>query len=83
MRKVIKIAFVVGIALLCMCIYNDSTPSEAIEDVSNYIGEISNNMEGGYDRQYNIYVNVSMGILFSIWNVISTYDVDTTNKGDK
>ena len=50
MRKVIKIAFVVGMALLCMCIYNDSTPSEAIEDVSNYIGEIGNNMEGGYDR---------------------------------
>ena len=68
MRKMIKIAFVVGLALLCMCIY---------------IGDISNKMEGGYDRQYNIYVNVSMGILFSIWNVISTYDVDTTNKGDK
>ena len=50
MRKVIKIAFVVGIALLCMCIYNDSTPSEAIEDVSTYIGDISNKMEGGYDR---------------------------------
>ena len=49
MRKVIKIAFVVGIALLCMCIYNDSTPSEAIEDVSSYIEDISNNMEGGYN----------------------------------
>ena len=50
MRKVIKIAFVVGLALLCMCIYNDSTPSEAVEEVSNYIGDISNKMEGGYDR---------------------------------
>jgi hypothetical protein len=50
MRKVIKLAFVVGMALLCMCIYNDSTPSEAVEEVSNYIGDISNEMEGGYDR---------------------------------
>ena len=49
MRKVIKLAFVVSTALLCMCIYNDSTPSEAIEDVSNYIGDISNDMEGGYN----------------------------------
>ena len=50
MRKVIKLAFVVGMALLCMCIYNDSTPSEAVEEVSNYIRDISNDMEGGYGR---------------------------------
>ena len=50
MRKVIKLAFVVSTALLCMCIYNDSTPSEAIEEVSNYISDISNDMEGGYGR---------------------------------
>ena len=51
MKKVIKLAFILGTALLCMCIYNDSTPSEAIEDVSTYIGSISNNMEGGYEHR--------------------------------
>ena len=50
MKTIVKIAFVVGIALLCMCIYNDSTPSEAIEEVSSYIEDVSNNMEGGYGR---------------------------------
>ena len=50
MKTMIKLAFVLGTALLCMCIYIDCTPSEAIEEVSNYIGDISNNMEGGYDR---------------------------------
>ena len=68
MRKVIKIAFVVGIALLCMCIYNDSTPSEAIEEVSNYIGDISNKMEGGYDRQYNSrYMYYSISSCYVVW----------------
>ena len=67
MRKVIKIAFVVGIALLCMCIYNDSTPSEAIEDVSTYIGDISNKMEGGYDRQYNSILNVILDYRYGGW----------------
>ena len=67
MRKVIKIAFVVGIALLCMCIYNDSTPSEAVEEVSNYIGDISNKMEGGYDRQYNSILNVIFIYRYGRW----------------
>jgi len=50
MKKMIKIAFVLGVALLCLCIYNDSTPSEAIEDVSTYIGDISDKMEGGVSK---------------------------------
>ncbi len=50
MKKVIKLAFILGTALLCMCIYNDCTPSESIEEISSYIGNVSNNMEGGYDR---------------------------------
>jgi hypothetical protein len=40
MKRIIKIAFVLGVALLCMCIYNDCTPSESIEEISSYIGEI-------------------------------------------
>ncbi len=72
MKTIVKLAFVVGLALLCMCIYNDSTPSEAIEDVSTYIGSISNNMEGGYDRQYNSNDNRVMGFQFSMWYINST-----------
>ena len=51
MKRVIKIAFVLGVALLCMCIYNDSTPSEAVEDVSTYIGDISDKIDGGIGTQ--------------------------------
>jgi len=40
MKKVIKIAFVLGVAWLCLCIYNDSTPNEALDEVSEYIEEI-------------------------------------------
>ena len=50
MKKIIKLAFICGVALLLMCIYNDCTPSESIEEISSYIDGVSNNMEGGYVR---------------------------------
>ena len=48
-----KYIVMTALVLFSICVWNDTTPSEAVNDVgswiSNWSGDVSNTMEGGFN----------------------------------
>mgnify|MGYP001227321517 CR=1 FL=1 len=44
-----KYLIMISLVLFSICVWTDSTPSEAVYQVSDWIDGVSNTMEGGFN----------------------------------
>ena len=44
-----KYIILISLFIFGICVWMDSTPSQAVHQVSNWISDVSNEMEGGFN----------------------------------
>ena len=49
MNNMMKYIILISLFIFGICVWMDSTPSQAVHQVSNWISDVSNEMEGGFN----------------------------------